>query len=48
MYDKIEDNKIIHKIEDFFEKTSDTMIIRQIQLEYNWKGNYAHPKSIRI
>ena len=36
MYDKIEDNMIIFKIEDFFKKeNSYTMIGIQIQLEFN-------------
>ena len=35
MYDKIEDNKIIYKIEDYFEKNSDAVIGIQILLEYN-------------
>ena len=37
---KIEDNKIIYKTENFFEKQkSDTMIGKDMQLEYIWKIN---------
>ena len=36
MYDKIEDNMIIFKIEDFFNKENSYIMIGiQIQLEYN-------------
>ena len=42
MYDKIDDNRKIVKIEDFFNKISCTGNGIHIQLEYKWQSKCRH------